>query len=114
MKAASIQELKRELLGLPPKQVIELCLKLARFKKENKELLSYLLFDAHDIPGYVGAVKLEIDLQFAELPKTNWFIIKKGLRKILKFVAKCGKHTNSKEAEVEMMIHFCLNLRSSG
>jgi hypothetical protein len=114
MKAASIQELKRELLLLPPNQVMELCLKLARFKKENKELLSYLLFDAHDTQSYLAAVKLEMDQQFAELPKTNWFIIKKALRKILRAIGKYSRHTNSKEADVEMMIHFCLRLKDSG
>jgi hypothetical protein len=114
MKAASVQELKRELLILPPKQVIELCLKLVRFKKENKELLSYLLFDAHDPEAYVLAVKQEMDQQFAELPTSNWFIIKKALRKILRGIAKSSKHTNSKEADVEMMIHFCVNLKNSG
>ena len=114
MKAASVQELKRELLILPPKQVIDLCLKLVRFKKENKELLSYLLFDAHDTETYLAAVKQEIDQQFAELPKTNWFIIKKALRKILRAIGKYSRHTNSKEADVEMMIHFCEKLNNSG
>ena len=48
MKAASISEIKTELKGLPPAQLTELCLRLARFKKENKELLTYLLFEAND------------------------------------------------------------------
>ena len=48
MKASTVSELKEELKHLPPAQLLELCLRLARFKKENKELLTYLLFEAHD------------------------------------------------------------------
>ena len=114
MKAASINELKQELVTLPPKKVLELCLKLARFKKENKELLSYLLFNAHDEHGYVAGVKKEIDEQFAEVPKGNWYLAKKALRKILKAISKYSKHTSTKESEAEMLIHFCLNLKNSG
>ena len=44
MKAATIIELKQELNNTSPAIVSELCLRLARFKKENKELLTYLLF----------------------------------------------------------------------
>ena len=114
MKAASINDLKKELLTLPPKEVLELCLRLARFKKENKELLSYLLFEAHDEHSYVETVKKEIDEQFAELPKGNWYLAKKALRKILKAISKYSKHTTSKVSEVEMVLHFCLNLKNSG
>lgn len=114
MKAASINELKLELLTLPPKKVLELCLRLARFKKENKELLSYLLFDAHDEESYVESIKKEMDEQFAELPKGNWYLAKKALRKILKGVSKYGKHMSTKESEVEMLLHFCLRLKNSG
>lgn len=114
MKAASINELKQELLTLPPKKVLELCLRLARFKKENKELLSYLLFESHDEQSYVESVKKEIDEQFSELPKGNWYLAKKALRKILKAIGKYSKHTATKESEVEMLIHFCINLKNSG
>jgi hypothetical protein len=114
MKAASINELKQELLTLPPKKVLELCLRLARFKKENKELLSYLLFDAHDEHSYVESIKKEIDEQFAELPRGSWYLAKKSLRKILKAINKYSKHTATKESEVEILTHFCLNVKKSG
>ncbi|MCW3112443.1 MAG: hypothetical protein JWR18_839 [Segetibacter sp.] len=114
MKAASINELKQELLALPPRKVLELCLRLARFKKENKELLSYLLFDAHDEQSYIDSIKKEIEEQFVELPKGNWYLAKKGLRKILKAISKYSKHTATKESEVEMLIHFCLQVKASG
>jgi hypothetical protein len=43
MKAASILELKQELQHTSSKEIVELCLRLARFKKENKELLTFFL-----------------------------------------------------------------------
>jgi len=39
MKAASISELKQELQNISAKEITDICLRLARFKKENKELL---------------------------------------------------------------------------
>jgi hypothetical protein len=114
MKAASINELKQELTTLPPKKVLELCLRLARYKKENKELLTYLLFEAHNEQGFVENIKKEIDEQFADLPKATWYLTKKSLRKMLRSIARYSKHTGSKESEVEMLIHFCANLKTSG
>ncbi|MDB5249399.1 MAG: hypothetical protein JWQ40_3793 [Segetibacter sp.] len=114
MKAASLSEIKQELVTLPPKKVLELCLQLARFKKENKELLNFLLFEAHNEQGYVESIKKEIDDSFSTLPRTNMYIIKKGLRKILRSITKYSKHTAEKESEVEMLIHFCKNLKESG
>jgi hypothetical protein len=114
MKAAGISELKRELLTLPPQKVLELCLQLARFKKENKEFLSYLLFDSHNKQGYVENIKNEIDEQFSEMPKGNWYLAKKALRKILKGINKYCKHTTTKESEVEMLMHFCISMKNSG
>lgn len=114
MKAASISELKQELITMPPKKLLELCLRLARFKKENKELLSYLLFEAHDEQSYVESIKKEINDLFWDLPRANMYIIKKGLRKILRSISKYSKHTSNKASEVEMIIHFCKNLNNSG
>ena len=37
MKAATLSEIKKELNTLPPEQLVELCLRLSKYKKENKE-----------------------------------------------------------------------------
>ena len=44
MKAASIAELKKTLVRTETGELLDICLRLARFKKENKELLTYLLY----------------------------------------------------------------------
>ena len=114
MKAASLNELKQELNTRPQKEVLELCLRLAKFKKENKELLTYLLFEAGDLQSYIKNVKIEIGEQFSLINKTNLYFAKKSIRKILRTLNKFIKYTASKEAEVELLIFYCIKLQESG
>lgn len=113
MKAATIQELKSELNELSAAKLRQLCLLLAKFKKENKELLSYLLFEAHNEPDYIARVQTEIDEGFAELPKANLYLTKKSLRKILRIANKHIKYMGSKQAEATILIYFCKQLKAS-
>ena len=114
MKAASINEIKRELLEQDTKTVGELCMRLAKFKKENKELLTYLLFEAQDEQGYINNVKAEIDELFQTLPTGNVYYIKKGLRKILRIVNKQIKYSGNKQTELELRIYFCTKIKEAG
>src|SRR5688572_3664660 len=114
MKAASINELKQELNLVSPAKLLELCVRLAKYKKDNKELLSYLLFDAHDEPGYIAAVKAEMDEQFQEINTSNLYFAKKSLRKILRLTNKYIRYTASKPAEVELLLYYCNALLNSG
>src|SRR5215208_5161013 len=114
MKAASLNELKQELNTRPQKEVLELCLRLAKFKKENKELLTFLLFEAGDLQSYIKNVKIEIGEQFSLINKTNLYFAKKSIRKILRTLNKFIKYTASKEAEVELLIFYCIKLQESG
>jgi len=75
MKAVTAKELKLELNNRSPKEVLELCLRLSRFKKENKELLTYLLFEASDEEYYINSVKEEIDLKFEKVNKKRALIL---------------------------------------
>ena len=88
MKAASISELKSELTNIPGEELIELCVRLAKFKKENKELLTYLLYEADDEAGYIRSIKEEIELQFEEISNTSLYYITKSVRKILRNTKK--------------------------
>jgi hypothetical protein len=107
MKAATVQEIKQELVNLPQTKVTELCLRLARFKKENKELLTYLLFEADDEESYISNVKAEIDSQFETINKSNVYFVKKTLRKILRTAAKFIRYSGSVTVETEVLLHFC-------
>jgi len=113
MKTASIHELKQQLTRVSPAHLAELCIRLAKYKKENKELLTYLLFEAHDLQAYIDAVKEEIDTAFAAMPDANSYIVKKSLRKTLRMTNKHIKYTGSKQAEVELLLHFCTALKKA-
>lgn len=114
MKAATVHEIKQELLALKPAVITELCLRLARFKKENKELLTYLLFEAHNETAYVQAVKEEMDELFDEINKSHLYFAKKSLRKIIRIINKYCRYSASKQTEVELRFHFCVTLKQSG
>lgn len=107
MKAATINELKQELLNETPAKLAELCIRLARFKKENKELLTYLLFEAHDTNGYIASVKKEMDIQFETINKSNVYFVKKTLRKILRITNKFIRYSGSEIVETELLMYFC-------
>lgn len=111
MITASLHEIKKELHTLDPETIAGLCMRLAKYKKENKELLNYLLFEAHDEQAYVASVKEAIDELFTTLPPRNLYLIKKTLRKILRFVNKQIKYSGIKETEVELRVYFCTKVK---
>lgn len=111
MKTATVKELKEELAKRSAKELVELCLRLSKFKKENKELLTYLLFESLDEQGYIRNVKSEIDQQFTEINTRSYYFIKKGVRKILRNIKKYTRYSKKKETEVELLLYFCSKLK---
>jgi hypothetical protein len=111
MKAVTIKEISLELHNLSPKELRDLCLRLARFKKENKELLTYLLFESSDEASYVESVKKEIDLQFENVNKKSYYFIKKGLRRILLITRKYIRYSHNKKTEIDLLIYYCSKLK---
>lgn len=114
MKVSSISTLRKELATLPNSDVLDICMKLVKNKKENKELLSYLLFDANSELEYIRNIKEEINLQFAEINLSHLYFAKKSIRKILKTTTKYIRYSGHKQTEVELLIHFCTKLKKSG
>ena len=114
MKAAPLNEIKKELAELDSKTLQALCMRLAKYKKENKELLTYLLFEAHDEGEYVKNVKAEMDELFRSLPSGNVYYIKKSLRKILRIVNRQIKYADNKQSELELRLHFCAKIKEAG
>jgi hypothetical protein len=112
MKAVSVKELKEELKHHTPKELLELCLRLAVFKKENKELLTYLLFESDNELSYVESVKSEIDEQFEQINKKTYYLMKKSVRKILTQVRKYIRYSQNKQTEVELLLYFCTKLKN--
>jgi hypothetical protein len=114
MKAATIDDIKKELQQLPPKKLIDICLRLGRSKKENKELLTYLLFESQDEAGYVQSIINEMDELFVDLPKATVYLTKKAMRKIIRLINKHSKYMGSKTATVELILHFCIRCKEHG
>jgi hypothetical protein len=114
MKAATVSELKAELVNAPAPQLVELCLRLAKFKKENKELLTYLLFESFDEEAYISNIKKEVEEQFEEMNRDSLYFVKKSLRKVLRTINKYIRYTASTNAEVSLLLHFCTTLKTSG
>ena len=76
MKAATVRELKLELSNRSSAELLELCLRLSKFKKENKELLTYLLYEASDEATYIHNIKGEIAEQFEQINRSSYYFIK--------------------------------------
>lgn len=114
MKTAAISALKSELTELPANELMELCLRLARFKKENKELLTYLLFEAHDEEAFIDGVMADIEQQFQEINRSSLYFVKKSLRKILRLLGKFIRYSGNSETEVRLLLFFCGTLKNSG
>lgn len=111
LKPATISYIKQELKNRSPEEVVEFCLRIARFKKENKELLTYLLFDSHNEPAYLNLVKQEMDRQFAEINITTIYFVKKSVRKILRATQKYIRYSGQKQTEVDLLLHFCRQMK---
>ena len=107
MKAASVQEIKKELTAASPATLVAFCLRLARHKKENKELLTYLLFEAQDEQGFIRQVNEEMAEGFTTINNRQLYLAKKTVRKVLRIANKHIKFAATKSAEAEIRLEFC-------
>ncbi|HZH85895.1 MAG TPA: hypothetical protein VFD77_01170 [Brumimicrobium sp.] len=107
MKIESIATIKKELKHLPKEELLELCIRLGKFKKENKAMLTYLLFQADDEEGYIESVKSTTDELFEEMNTGSYFFMKKTIRKILRQTKVFIRYSTNKTTEVELLLYFC-------
>lgn len=114
MQASTLNELQKELITLPPKQLVELCIRLAKYKKDNKELLTYLLFEANDEEAFIISIKTEVDEQFIAINSSNLYLAKKSIRKILRMINKFVRYSQIKQTDLELRIYYCRKLKESG
>lgn len=103
-----LQDIKKELQHLSSLQIAELILRLARYKKENKELLAYLLFEANNEHAFIEKIKAEVGFMYSQLPAQSYNAAK-YLRKILRLIGKYTKFIGSKQAEIDLLLNFCYN-----
>lgn len=110
MQTATVHQIKNEIKHLDKPELMELCLKLAKFKKENKELLSYLLFEADDEAHFINTIKQDITDEFNTINRSSSYLIKKSSRRILKDTKKYIRYSKKVETEIELLMHFCHEL----
>ncbi len=111
MKAVPITRIKKELQHLSQEELVEIVLRVGKYKVENKEFLTYLLFEASDEDGYIEVVKEYIDEQFDLVYQQHYYYIKKSVRKILRTIKKYVKFSKKPETETALLIHFCRRLK---
>ena len=110
MIAVTVRELRKALNDHPRDELIEMCLQLSKYKKENKELLTYVLFESSYEDGYIESIKEEINEQFDAINTRTFYYIKKSVRKILRTVKKFIRYSKNKETEITLLIYFCEKL----
>lgn len=110
MEVASIKELRASLSEKTPKELLELCIKMAKYKKENKEYLTYLIYEAPNEAAYIESVKRLVAAEFEDIDRSTFYRLKKGVRKILRLCIKYIRYSKKKETEAELRLFFCQEL----
>ncbi len=111
MKTASISEIRSELKQTPNNELLDLCLRLAKHKKENKELLSYLLFDKYNQQAFLDALYTDVDEMYEAMNTSSVYYIKKTVRKIIRHINRYIKYASQPKIEVELRIYLCSKLQ---
>lgn len=111
MKAVPLKDIKQALQTLSNTELQQLCQRLSRFKKENKELLTYILFESEYEDDYIQSIKTYMDDAFAAINTSSYFYIKKSVRKILREIKKFSRYSPHKETEVSLLLYFCHKLK---
>lgn len=109
MKPERLNEIKKELKSLEQVELVEVCLKLSRFKKDNKEFLSYILFNSENPDEYIRAVTSSLQDHFKDL-SPHYYHKAKELRKILRVLTKHIRFIGLPYAEVDLLLWYCHNL----
>ncbi len=112
LETSSISIIKKELQQMPKELLIQHLLRLAKYKKDSKELLNYLLFEAHDEAHYIQQVKEEIEQEFENINYSSIYYVKKGVQRIHRILNKYIRYSGQKTTQIELLIFFCQQLKS--
>ena len=106
MKSPKLVEIKKALNYCSRDELLEITIQLAKYKVENKELLHYLLFDASNEEEFVNEVKQHLTNQFENMNTTNYYWMRKSIRKLLREMKKYIRFSKNKSTEIELHLHF--------
>ena len=113
MSSISIKDIKNELKYKSDSELIEICLKLAKASKSNKEILDYELNFSNNEAEFVNRSKLEIDSLLINIDSHFNSNILKILRKTLKRVSFLIKISKREETAVELLIHLAMEIQET-
>ena len=111
MNVAPLSKIKKELELYYPSVLQQLLVRLMKYKKENKELINYLIYMADDEPQFLKEIKLEMDAEFAEIKKSHWFAAKKRIQKTVRTNSKYIRFSADERTETEIRLYFCKKMR---
>ncbi len=113
MKTTSISGIKKELQSIVVEDVVDICLRLIKFKRDNKELVHYLLFESGNEIGYIKQAKQDIDEAFAQTNNSSFYLAKKSIRRALRITDKYIKLSGKPETELELLLFFCTCMQNT-
>jgi hypothetical protein len=111
MQTSSIAEIKKEMQTLNKEELLLLCSRLIKYKKENKELIHYILFESADEDIYIQKIKEEAAEHFKVVNKDTIYFAKKGIRKIIRIINQHIKYSGKSKTTIELLIHFCREMK---
>lgn len=113
MKPATIHQLKSDLEHRSHEALQEVVIRLAKYKAENKELLTYLLFEADDEESYIRHIMDNIDEQLDTINTFNTYYAKKGMRRVARYLQKWVRYSGIPSTEAELRLYFCRRLQET-
>jgi len=114
MKPATLVQIRKELETISPQRLMALTLRLIKLKSENKEFVSYLLFDEDQLSEYLADLKFEISEVLDCASFSQSLIAKKALRKCQKSITKHARYMGSKDAEAELYMFMIRKIHEKG
>ncbi|MFT7345370.1 MAG: hypothetical protein ACI9XP_001965 [Lentimonas sp.] len=111
MIVSSLKDIKSELKNATKGEVEEICLRLIKHKKENKELINYLLYYQNSHDTYIEETLEEMHQDLTSLNTDSYFYMKKTIRKALNKLKKNIRFSQSKEVEIHLLMAFCKELK---
>ena len=103
--------IRKEMSSLSHKEITELCIRLIRFKKENKELADYFLFEKHQEHSYLLAAKSEIQSLFGNIQTTQPYLVKKSIRKIIRLAERYSKYAANPIIFIELYLEIMQHIQ---
>ncbi|TVP50180.1 MAG: hypothetical protein EA341_08045 [Mongoliibacter sp.] len=114
MQIPSLAALKKELNFLSEKELIETVLELAKFNRDNKAFLYFKLFERGNPRIFIEMVKDDLDISFMDANTRNYHVAKKSAQAIRRKLNKNLKLSKDKTAHIELIIHFCKQMKVYG